>query len=595
MTTSNEGVARYLDLDGTAAYAVLHETAPMRRATAVLLLAPFGWDDTSSYRARRTWAVSLADDGYPVLRLDLPGTGDSGGGPSDPDRVPAWIAAITAAVHELRAATGCPRVALVGLGLGGLLGLAATDAGASVDELVLWAAPGRGRAIVRELKAFAQMEASRAPDAGPLPDGAFAANGYLLTADTVAALTALDAASMAAPGVERALLLGRDGLPVDDKVRSSLETSGVKVTVADGPGYGALTSTHQQSRLPRTTMGTVAAWLAEGGTPIDADPAPPPPEHRAPRTTTTISVGGDEIRERLVTFDQRDVRLVGVLAEPTAEPAPLCAVLLNAGAQRRIGPNRMWVEAARRWATRGVPTLRVDLASIGDSGGRDRFPIADRELYEGEYGEQVSGILDHLVGLGLPERFLLMGLCSGAYWSFRTGQVDERVAGVVLLNPLALVFDPFQPTIRQTQKLRRLSQPAMWGRLLRGDVAGGNIREVARATVMRGVTSPQRLVGRIVDNRRAARAGGNELDYALDRLRDNGVRARLVFTASEPLRRELAHDGFFERLDRWPNLLLHLLDGPPDTHTLQPLAVQREIHEVIDMAVDALLVGRIEP
>lgn len=595
MSGGVEGVPHYVDVGGTTAYAVLHQPAPLRRATAVLLLAPFGWDDTSSYRGRRSWARFMAEDGYPVLRLDLPGTGDSAGAPTDPDRVAAWITAITAAVHELRDATGCTRVALVGLGLGGLLGLAATDRGAPVDELVLWAVPGRGRTIVRELKAFAQMEASRAPDAEPLPDGAFAANGYLLSADTVAALTSLDVTSMAAPGVERALLLGRDGLPVDEKVRATLDASGVKVTVADGPGYGALTSSHQQSRLPSTTMGTVAAWLAEGGAPIDAELAPPPPDGRVPRTQTTIAIGDGEIRERLVTFDQPDVRLVGVLAEPTGEPAPLCAVLLNAGAQRRIGPNRMWVEAARRWANRGVPTVRVDLASIGDSGGRDRFPIADGELYEGEYGEQVSRILDHLVELGLPDRFLLMGLCSGAYWSFCTGQVDERVAGVVLLNPLALVFDPFQPTIRQTRKLRRLAQPAMWGRLLRGDVASGNIKEVARATVMRGVTSPRRLVGRIVDNRRAARAGGNELDYALDRLRDNGVRARLVFTASEPLRQELGHDGFFERLDRWPNLLLHLLDGPPDTHTLQPLAVQRQVHEVIDAAVDALLVGRIDP
>jgi hypothetical protein len=138
-------------------------------------------------------------------------------------------------------------------------------------------------------------------------------------------------------------------------------------------------------------------------------------------------------------------------------------------------------------------------------------------------------------------------------------------------------------------------QPAMWGRLLRGDVASDNIKVVARATVMRGVTSPKRLVERTVDRRRAARAGGNELDHALDRLRDNGVRAQLVFTAGEALRRELAHDGFFERLDRWPNLLVHLLEGPPDTHTIQPPAVQREVHDVIDKAVDALLVGRTGP
>ena len=44
-------------------------------------------------------------------------------------------------------------------------------------------------------------------------------------------------------------------------------------------------------------------------------------------------------------------------------------MLLNSGAVRRIGPQRMWVEAARRWAALGVPTLRFDVVGVGDSDG----------------------------------------------------------------------------------------------------------------------------------------------------------------------------------------------------------------------------------
>ena len=35
-----------------------------------------------SYRSRREWAERLALAGYPTLRFDLPGSGDSAGAPS---------------------------------------------------------------------------------------------------------------------------------------------------------------------------------------------------------------------------------------------------------------------------------------------------------------------------------------------------------------------------------------------------------------------------------------------------------------------------------------------------------------------------------
>ena len=63
---------------------------------------------------------------------------------------------------------------------------------------------------------------------------------------------------------------------------------------------------------------------------------------------------------------------MGILTEPVGPAVDLCAVWLNAGPQRRIGPNRMWVETARRWAALGVPSVRVDLAAIGDADGDSR-------------------------------------------------------------------------------------------------------------------------------------------------------------------------------------------------------------------------------
>ena len=41
----------------------------------------------------------------------------------------------------------------------------------------------------------------------------------------------------------------------------------------------------------------------------------------------------------------------------------------------------------------------------------------------------------------MGRRFMLGGLCSGAYWSFHAALLDERVPAVLLLNPRALVWD----------------------------------------------------------------------------------------------------------------------------------------------------------
>ena len=80
----------YLDLPSGPVFAVYHApSADAAPATAVLLCPPWGWNDVTSYRARRAWAEHLADGGHPTLRFDFPGTGDSAGVPADPGRLAA--------------------------------------------------------------------------------------------------------------------------------------------------------------------------------------------------------------------------------------------------------------------------------------------------------------------------------------------------------------------------------------------------------------------------------------------------------------------------------------------------------------------------
>ena len=57
-------------------------------------LPPFGWDELSAHRSLRAWAGALASAGHTALRMDLPGTGDSGGSANEPGLVSTWCSAV---------------------------------------------------------------------------------------------------------------------------------------------------------------------------------------------------------------------------------------------------------------------------------------------------------------------------------------------------------------------------------------------------------------------------------------------------------------------------------------------------------------------
>jgi alpha-beta hydrolase superfamily lysophospholipase len=589
--------AVYLGDGAEPAFGLFHAPAGVALPSlAVLLCPPFGWEDMCSYRSRRDWAEHLAGEGRPALRLDLPGTGDSPGGPAGPDRVGRWTEAIADAARWLHSTTGHPRVVGVGVGLGGILAACAAAAGAPIEELVLWAVPSRGHRLVRELRAFGAMEdgplaAAGIPDQPPLGPGSLAAGGYVMSAGTVAALEALDLspAGFLAPS-DRALLLERDGIPPDAKLRTALEAAGTPVTVAPGPGYAAMTVEPQEARPPREVFAAVSAWLDQ--TPArpaaaagDIDGAP------LQRGSVELDAGGALIREIPLDLDRVQPRLFGVLAEPAGgERAELTAVLLNAGPQRRTGPNRMWVEIARRWAARGVPTLRVDLGAIGDAEGDTEAFDDVAAFYVPEYVAQVRAVLDELEDRGLPGRFVLLGLCSGAYWSLHAAVDDPRVAAVQLLNPRALIWDPWVYARREGAMYRgAILRADTWRRIVRREVDFRKPFVIGGALVARLARAPFRLAGRLAGRRRRADTGGDDLDRAFDALRDRGTSALLVFAGEEPLHADFAREGRLERLGRWPNLVLEHVPVSVDTHTLRPVWLQRQVHELVDRALEAEL------
>jgi pimeloyl-ACP methyl ester carboxylesterase len=128
--------------------------------------------------------------------------------------------------------------------------------------------------------------------------------------------------------------------------------------------------------------------------------------------------------------------LVGVLTDPpgfplrSGEDPPLGAILLNAGVIHRVGPSRLYVHVARALAALGCVAARFDHSGIGDSPvRRDGSSFEESSLVEAR--EAMDALQD---SRGI-DRFILIGLCSGAVTAFDAAGVDDRVVGVVMINP----------------------------------------------------------------------------------------------------------------------------------------------------------------
>ena len=567
----------YLDVAPDPVFAMFHPSSGgSSPGTAVLLCPPWGWDEVTSYRSRRAWAEHLAAAGHPTVRFDFPGSGDSGGSFEDPQRLEAWIESIREAVTWLRASTGCRRIAVVGVGLGGLIAGKAIADGAQVDDLVLWGAPATGRSFIRGERAFSRFQDTRfsmtgEPEPILLPAGWMEAGGFVLSAETMAGIESLSLRTMATGKLRRALLLERDGIGVDEPLRQHLAEAGVAVTVAPGNGWGAMAMFVDRYQPPLEVFAQVTSWLGKAPGPAAAVGK----RSGIGRDVVELRAGTGRVRESAMTVRRPFGRLFAVLAEPVdVPPASTCAVFLNAGGVRRTGPNRIWVEASRRWAARGLPALRIDLEGIGDSDG-EAAPSGDvGKYYVPGLLEQVLTFLDGLEARGLGPRFVLVGLCSGGYWAFQAAAHEPRVTAAVVLNPGALVWDDDLVSRRDARKLYRLFDPAWLRRIVRGEIEATRIREIALAFARRA--------------RLRRRAGGrigelpDPLNATLDTLHEAGTRVVLAFSADEAVRAELDESGELGRLAGRSNIELVTLPGRD--HTVRPIVAQRAVHDLLDRA-----------
>jgi predicted alpha/beta hydrolase len=561
----------------------LHRADPERAvALGVVIVGPFGYEAICAHRSVRHLAQASAAAGFAALRFDLDGTGDSAGDDRDPDRVAAWITSVGHAIDAVRRHAGVERVCVVGIRLGALLAARATTGRSDVVGLAAVAPVVAGKAYLRELRALQMALGLGTPPSDAVVDpDVQEAIGFPITAATKAALSAIDLARDASAPAPAVLILDRDDLPVADAWAARLAGAGVAVQAERAPGYVEMAMDPHKAVVPEALWTATTRWIA-----LRAAALGLPPASGAGEPTVRAAAVGASVEERVAVVDDA-VGLVGVVSAPRGvAPSGRALVLLNAGAIHHVGPNRLYVAFARRWAAAGDLVLRLDGAGLGDSPPRPGEP--ENVVYGDHAVDDVARAVAWLHRQPGVRAVHAIGLCSGAYHAFKAAVAGLPLASVVPINPLTFFWKPGTsldfPRFRVASAGERYTRSVFhldkWRKVLRGEV---QLRAVAQTM---GRYAAARLTDRARDvSRRIGMPWKEDLGAELEAIARLRIALRFVFAADDPGIPLLRSQGgsVVPQLAARGLLPIEIIAGPD--HTFTPLWSHPALWQALDTAL----------
>ena len=422
------------------------------------------------------------------------------------------------------------RVALLGVRAGVLFAATAAMQRDDVACLLAIAPPTSGRALLREWKVLAQTRADARCRPMANTDGELEAGGFWFPKATCEALSRIDLLGLERMPAAKVLVVDRDDIPVSDRWARHLQALGAEVESLELVGYSEMLEEPQRAKVPTESIRRMVRWLQDqcGGVAASAraeaaEAATTATNQGQSAIVLSSSVpGGSPVVERTIRFSADSAQLFGIVSSPLTTP-PACRdqvrrgiLLLAHGATRCLGPGRMYVPLARKWAALGYYVLRLDLSGIGDSLTRVGQP--EHVIYTPYAARDVTSAIDYMRNeLGVQECEAL-GICSGAYHSFKAAVAGNSLTSVVAVNPAVFFWEDGMSldvlpedmvTVRSIAGYRRSLRSAQrWRKWLRGEVnmvrAGSIILRRLAMTAKRYVRDAARWAGIAVSNDLAA-------------------------------------------------------------------------------------------
>ena len=393
---------------------------------------------------------------------------------------------------------------------------------------------------------------------------------FSLNPETENALRGFNAATLAALPNQSILLLSRDNLPHDRKLVECLERSGSRVTLNAGTGYQKMMAEpYEHFSFPPETEKAITDFLEM---PIEAEKAIRLSGREKVREERSCRLEGG-IVENVYTHSHRDGSLFSIAATPaTRWPSSEWGLLfLNAGGVRHIGPNRMWVEASRRWAASGIPAIRLDFLRVGESGCEEPASLAS--LHSGDLTNQLSMVINEMKSKLNCRRFIIaVGLCSGAYVAFQTLIRNSAIRSAISCESPPLFWDPATDVRRSAKRVGTgLVDLSDWRRFARGEFRPERVKQTARLALKRLLARGSRA-----DCERQIPA--QALAEAWHQVRRFQTRVTLVFGEGEPLLAEMENE---KQLPAPTDPLVRCLRVGNVGHTFRALWAQQMLHDLI--------------
>lgn len=164
------------------------------------------------------------------------------------------------------------------------------------------------------------------------------------------------------------------------------------------------------------------------------------------------------MKEIPLLFECQGEQLPAILHQTDAS-AKLGVLLVVGGPQYRVGSHRQFVLLARHLAGQGVPVMRFDVRGMGDAEGTPRK--------FSELDDDIAAAVDcFLAASPQLQGVVIWGLCDAASAALFYAYQDERIKGLVLLNPWVFTEQGAAKTYLKHYYWQRLTSPDFWRKVL---------------------------------------------------------------------------------------------------------------------------------
>ncbi len=495
---------------------------PGPASEGIIILPPFGQESLACVKTLRLLAERLSMLGYPTLRLDFPGTGDSLGDESSIDVFQSRTTAAAEAARWMRDIAGVQEVSVIGVRLGASIALMAAG-NMGLKRLLLAGPILSGRTYLRELKQLQRFYASE-----PVTEQSIAPNeftGFFVSEASLEGLKALDLRGVEAPAdVATAIISPANGSAAS--LAQKWQSAGTGSTLIEYDAIANLINDPTTEPPDEKFCALALDWFGPSEN-LNTD-------FWSPECDSSIET--EHFVEEGCRFGEERTAF-GILCKPKEPQAQMPAlIIVNTGGNSHIGWGRQTVEVARSLAREGITTFRMDVNGVGET--PDLPGRSLRLVYVEESALEVIAAVEFLKFRGY-RRPALSGNCSGAYLVFHAARMGADISGVQMLNLQKFYWREGDSLIllKSTDSyFCQLFQIDVWKRLLGGQVDFfGLAFALAKRLARKATLRISALSGEVFNTGTVGPAQSDQAapGHVLSLLCERGIHVNMAYTKSD--------------------------------------------------------------